>query len=41
MAKVKFKVEGMRELERSLKQLGKVPQKHVTASAEKRYEYIT
>ncbi len=35
MAKVKFKVEGMRELERSLKQLGKVPQKHVTASAKK------
>lgn len=35
MPKVRFKVEGMRELERSLKQLGKVPQKHVTASAKK------
>lgn len=35
MAKVKFKVEGMDELERSLKKLGKVPQKHVTASAKK------
>ena len=32
---VKFKVEGMKELERSLKKLGKVPQKHVTASARK------
>jgi len=35
MAKTMFKVEGMKELERSLKQLGKVPQKHVTASAKK------
>lgn len=35
MAKVKFKVEGMKELEKSLKKLGKVPQKHVTASAKK------
>lgn len=35
MAKVKFKVEGMKELEKSLKKLGKVPQKHVTASARK------
>jgi len=35
MAKVKFKVEGMKELERSLKQLGKVPQKHVTSAAKK------
>jgi hypothetical protein len=35
MAKVNFKVEGMKELERSLKKLGKVPQKHVTASAKK------
>ena len=35
MARIHFKVEGMRELERSLKQLGKVPQKHVTASARK------
>lgn len=30
-----FKVEGMRELNRSLKQLGNVPQKHVTASVKK------
>lgn len=35
MAKVRFKVEGMRELERSLKKLGQVPQKHVTSSARK------
>lgn len=35
MAKVNFKIEGMKELERSLKKLGKVPQKHVTASAKK------
>ena len=35
MAKVKFKVEGMAELERSLKKLGQVPQKHVTSSARK------
>lgn len=35
MAKVKFKVEGMKELEKSLKKLGRVPQKHVTASARK------
>ena len=35
MAKVKFKVEGMKELQKSLKKLGKVPQKHVTSSAKK------
>jgi hypothetical protein len=35
MAKVKFKIEGMKELEKSLRKLGKVPQKHVTASAKK------
>ena len=35
MAKVKFKIEGMKELERSLKKLGEVPQKHVTSSARK------
>lgn len=35
MVKVKFKVEGMRELQKNLKKLGKVPQKHVTASARK------
>lgn len=35
MPKIKFKIEGMRELERSLKKLGKVPQKHVTSSARK------
>lgn len=32
---VNFKIEGMKELERSLKRLGKVPQKHVTSSAKK------
>lgn len=32
---VKFKVEGMKELQRSLKKLGDVPQKHVTSSAKK------
>lgn len=35
MAKVKYKLEGMRELKKSLRKLGKVPQKHVTASARK------
>lgn len=35
MVKVNFKVEGMRELNRSLEKLGKVPQKHVTSSAKK------
>lgn len=35
MAKVNFKVEGMKELQKSLKKLGKVPQKHVTSSAKK------
>ena len=35
MAKLKFKVEGMAELERSLKKLGKVPQKHVTSTSRK------
>lgn len=35
MANVNFKVEGMKELEKSLKKLGKVPQKHVTSSAKK------
>ncbi|KAF5047426.1 hypothetical protein DSECCO2_460570 [anaerobic digester metagenome] len=35
MAKIKFKVEGMKELEKSLKKLGKVPQKHVTTSSKK------
>lgn len=30
-----FKVEGMRELNRSLKQLGNVPQRHVTTSVKK------
>ena len=35
MAKVNFKIEGMKELEKSLRKLGKVPQKHVTASAKK------
>lgn len=35
MAKVYFRVEGMRELQKNLKELGKVPQKHVTASSKK------
>ena len=35
MAKVYFKVEGMRELQKNLKKLGQVPQKHVTASSKK------
>ncbi len=35
MAKSMFKVEGMKELEKSLKKLGKVPQKHVTTAAKK------
>lgn len=35
MVRVKFKVEGMKELEKSLKKLGQVPQKHVTSSARK------
>lgn len=35
MAKLKFKVEGIEELNRSLKKLGKVPQKHVTSSSKK------
>jgi HK97 gp10 family phage protein len=32
---VKFKIEGMKELQKSLKKLGDVPQKHVTSSARK------
>ncbi|NLL63992.1 MAG: HK97 gp10 family phage protein, partial [Ruminococcaceae bacterium] len=32
---VKFKIEGMRELQKSLKKLGGAPQKHVTSSARK------
>jgi len=35
MAKVSFKIEGMKELEKALKKLGDVPQKHVTSSARK------
>nr|WP_312578224.1 HK97 gp10 family phage protein [Sedimentibacter sp.] len=35
MAKAMFKVEGMKELEKSLKKLGKVPQKHVTSTSKK------
>lgn len=35
MAKVNFKVEGIEQLKRDLKKLGKVPQKHVTSSARK------
>lgn len=35
MARVNFKIEGMKGLQKSLKKLGEVPQKHVTASARK------
>lgn len=35
MAKVKFKIEGMKQLEKSFKKLGDVPQKHVTSSSRK------
>lgn len=35
MAKLNFKIEGMKELEKKFKELGKVPQKHVTSSAKK------
>lgn len=35
MAKVNFKIEGMRELEKTIKKLGKVPQRSVTKSAKK------
>lgn len=31
----KFKIEGMKELEKSFKRLGEVPQKHVTSSSRK------
>lgn len=32
---LKFKIEGMKELQKSMKKLGSVPQKHVTSSARK------
>lgn len=35
MANVFFRVEGMNELQKSLRRLGQVPQKHVTASSKK------
>lgn len=35
MAKVRIKIEGMKELQKNLKKLGNVPQKHVTAAAKK------
>lgn len=35
MAKNSFRIEGIRELNKSLDKLGKIPQKHVTASARK------
>lgn len=35
MAKVNFKIEGMKELEKALRKLGDVPQKHVTSSSRK------
>lgn len=35
MAKANFKITGMKELQKSLKELGKTPQKHVTSSVKK------
>ncbi len=35
MAKTYFRIDGMKQLNKSLEKLGKVPQKHVTASARK------
>lgn len=35
MSNFKFRIEGMEELERSLRKLGKVPQKHVTSTSRK------
>ena len=35
MARVTFRIEGMKQLEKSIKKLGEVPQKHVTASSKK------
>jgi hypothetical protein len=35
MANIFFRVEGMKELQKSLKKLGKVPQKHVTSTSKK------
>ena len=35
MARLTFRIEGMKQLEKSIKKLGKVPQKHVTTSARK------
>lgn len=35
MSKTYFKIDGIKELNRSLDKLGKAPQKHVTASARK------
>lgn len=33
--KTRFRIEGMRQVQKSIKKLGKVPQKHVTASSKK------
>lgn len=35
MARATFRIEGMKELQKALKKLGAVPQKHVTSSARK------
>ncbi len=35
MVRASFRIEGMAKLQRDLEKLGKVPQKHVTASAKK------
>lgn len=35
MVRLTFRIEGMKELQKSLERLGKVPQKHVTSSSRK------
>ena len=35
MARLTFRIEGMKQLEKSIKKLGEVPQKHVTSSVKK------
>ena len=35
MVKAYFKIDGMKELQKSFDKLGKVPQKHVTSSSKK------
>jgi len=40
MAKNGFRIDGMKELQRSIEKLGKVPQKHVNSAARKGVELI-